>query len=918
MMNESNVKTSSCLAITTTTDKHQQHRQPSSSSSSSSSSGGCVARAKQASKRFAVDDKMPKIKPHYLTKEKNSVVKGKIKIDMDRKHDIMKTPGLVARLMGLESMPTTVQPDRTREAEFSRSYDVIEEKVSSFSCSVGSGEGSSLEKESTTRPQKIRKTEPSERRAVTRFCTESLQIKNVLQRSRKHRHPKLLSPEKSPRISSSRSSYRTSRLIDAATKILEPGLQNRAKCALTYRSSANYAQKDELLMEEIVLMSPHLMDESGCARESIIGQTSCNNNGSFLSVVDSQQKFDKEPFVYQALAIKIDNCPELGKNKLRTSISLSEQDGEVLNKKSRDRPAQERDNKCSRSESSPERKPSLLEDSVQCHSTKLPKRLHKDEPASVKHKAQTQNQIFLSRDRVPPRPNSSDSKSKRVSSTAIGVNRSKDFVAPRRSISGPTLTKVDNSSLRTQKRSSGRQDESLSYCPKRRTVGANRVVESVDSTMTKQTTSRCDLTSGGKTRVNSHPKVNRANNKGENKVNSFTFSSSSKHKSRVSTQKEKTKVYRDLGSKVTSHCRPTVSSENKSNEQKLLQQKVSFKADALGVLLQQKLKELTSQEEDELTIGSIGVPKRSTAMILQELISALKTEQLDPQDGNMDTRDIVFQNKVKTEGNVVESSFNGGDHLSPGSVLEASFSNCSCFSSSVDDNSVSGHRVPFDSMDCSCDPLLDSAISPSKDASGYKFISQLLNQISATLDNIKSTDIGIGLSGSKLMHAKAVILDAEIMFANITQETLNGEKHLLVGPTLLDTLAETLSIDWNSHLGFKEDNQMKGFLFDCIIEYLDCKCCQYYNSRFDHLPCSNSRFDHLPCTNSDMLIRDFGIEFRKWTEYASMIPNDLIECEMHHSFEKSATFHPDGFETGIEIDEGILQVLVEEIVLDLL
>jgi hypothetical protein len=66
-----------------------------------------------------------------------------------------------------------------------------------------------------------------------------------------------------------------------------------------------------------------------------------------------------------------------------------------------------------------------------------------------------------------------------------------------------------------------------------------------------------------------------------------------------------------------------------------------LRRDALGSLLEQKLKELTCQEDDELTTGAPA--KRSTAMILQELISALTGEQHFSDDGNMFNKEIAFK-----------------------------------------------------------------------------------------------------------------------------------------------------------------------------------------------------------------------------------------------------------------------------------
>ena len=91
--------------------------------------------------------------------------------------------------MGLESMPA-VHRDKQKKSLNSGSCDVKEEKFVDSQLDEGSTKVES-------RPQKLQKTGQFERRAVTRFGAEALQIRNVFSRSRKHHHPKLVSPVES-------------------------------------------------------------------------------------------------------------------------------------------------------------------------------------------------------------------------------------------------------------------------------------------------------------------------------------------------------------------------------------------------------------------------------------------------------------------------------------------------------------------------------------------------------------------------------------------------------------------------------------------------------------------------------------------------------------------------------------------------
>ncbi|KAF2282689.1 hypothetical protein GH714_043706 [Hevea brasiliensis] len=182
-MNESTGKTTSCLSIT----EKRPHRP-----------GGCVgiffqlfdwnrrfakkklfsktllppARAKQSSKKFRGDEKMPKTKSHLIADENsrgfpNVKKNGSRSDNTEQKHE-MRAAGLVARLMGLESLPA-VHRGKHKKLSKTPPCDVREEKF------VNSHSGSdmevvNLEKGSSkieSRPQKLQKTGQFERRAVT-------------------------------------------------------------------------------------------------------------------------------------------------------------------------------------------------------------------------------------------------------------------------------------------------------------------------------------------------------------------------------------------------------------------------------------------------------------------------------------------------------------------------------------------------------------------------------------------------------------------------------------------------------------------------------------------------------------------------------------------------------------------------------
>ncbi|CAH1419254.1 unnamed protein product [Lactuca virosa] len=172
-------------------------------------------RAKEASKKFGGDEKLPKLR--LIADENSGGFPNMNKNGVSTCNNGVQTPSLVARLMGLESMPSSVNRDKLHN------HKAICNKEES-------------EKETTRqdfRPQKLQKT-MADRRCVTRFGAEALQLKNVLSRSKKHHrhHPKLASPVKT---TTHHSRKNTSRLIGAASRILET--RNKSKFAITYPHS---------------------------------------------------------------------------------------------------------------------------------------------------------------------------------------------------------------------------------------------------------------------------------------------------------------------------------------------------------------------------------------------------------------------------------------------------------------------------------------------------------------------------------------------------------------------------------------------------------------------------------------------------------------------------------------------------------
>lgn len=225
---------------------------------------------------------------------------------------------------------------------------------------------------------------------------------------------------------------------------------------------------------------------------------------------------------------------------------------------------------------------------------------------------------------------------------------------------------------------------------------------------------------------------------------------------------------------------------------------------------------------------------------------------------------------------------------------------------------ISGRRLVYDSVDNSCDQLqpieadaylLDSATFMNKRNAVNKTVTVLLNHTSRALQSIHLASGG--LMGSRFDYAKEVILNAELLYSSVSIQNSARRISFLIGPDLFDDLEVPPGPE-----NCKDGSGVKRFLFDCVIEYLDSKY-----GRFCDLGFKAWRKVQLDM-NTEMLIEEVVEEIRRWTSFAGMLTNELIEWEMSHSLGKWTDFEIEEFETGVGIGWEILEDLVDETVME--
>lgn len=853
------------------------------------------ARPKHAPKKFAGDEKFPKLR--LLAGENgddfpNPRKSGTQSIDCQPRPG-MQSPSLVARLMGLESLPAAAKEKLPNES----SADIDKEKLS-------------LEKVSSKnelRPQKIQKTEVYEGEPVGRHGFDAMPLKCMLARSRRHRQ-KLTSPVKSPRMASGRNS---SRIIDVAAKILEPGLhsRNRSKGALTYPTSrihnlhppmeGNGYSPRSTSLDDLMEGRPHVLnvcevpDHDGVAAKPMEVH-SCKNCGDKFDAFGSSSSLLKQPLVYaspisqyvEPSTVNLEKEKKLVEQRKRQEMNTIQANVFVQTRN-------EADKNYWPFTSQPIGHQSEIQSST-----------------AFKQKTLKQNKVSsMGRDRI----HQSSKLCKLQSNRVYDVNV--DNKSPSIRSRSRMPVKLDNDTLDIGRKAYTKPEDSTSPVRKRR---------SVNSTIPKQRAVKCETASSKEMRQSSFsstsqnitsrrrlvnsPESSRTNNNKEKDMSSYSYNSPLKHKPGAHRDREYKKRY--LNGSVGGNPSLNTVGENSSCEDSS-----QLSGDALGVLLEQKLKELTSQMDDELEEAG-GTPKRTTAMILQELITALNAErptsQIDLVDGS-DTK------KVSQDAHVLPTKFSvqaverakGAsavysydlDHFSPGSVLEASFSNDSCLSSSLDDGSVPGHDHLPPALESEVD-LVDSCSSlVSKGSTRLDRISDILGHISEALCCINIRDTG--LKEHKSDHAKEVILNAEMVF-----QSFDGSKEFSLASYLIEEL-ETLGSTIPRMEDIKDAYQLKGFLFDCIVEYLDSRYGPCWKSGFR----AWSRMYPWRITG-DILTSGVVEEVNRWMNFARWNVDEIIEYEMSRGLCKWTDFEIEEFEIGVEFYGELLDNMVDEVVAD--
>ncbi|ONM30247.1 uncharacterized protein [Zea mays] len=358
-------------------------------------------------------------------------------------------------------------------------------------------------------------------------------------------------------------------------------------------------------------------------------------------------------------------------------------------------------------------------------------------------------------------------------------------------------------------------------------------------------------------------------------------------------------------------------------------------------LLKAKINELGMSDRIECTpddspSGKLTVP------VLQELISALTNDMSTPIsqcsnysaasaplscNGNVDCinephcifsndQSPDFQKCFKGEQDVDSSAAslnNEPNQPSPTSVLEASFSNDTSLGSPVEKNEgkdliMSIENKMEDLFNLESD-IVDLAMSIDTRKTDAEETHRDNDKLSC-LQNFLAHDFNI--LESRLCSIREAISNAELLVgSSLSRSTASG---LPLHPFIVEMLENTMDMfSGGEYSGFTEDKkyQRTNFLFDCIIESLDSKFCNFGK-------CGYKAWLSLPLSLSeDLLKRQVLEDIGNWRESSGTALRQVSDKEVDQVTDRWDASQVEAFDISIAIENDILEALAGEFALDL-
>ncbi|KAA8536770.1 hypothetical protein F0562_029248 [Nyssa sinensis] len=817
-----------------------------------------------------------------------------------------KAPGVVARLMGLDSLPTS----NVNESRFTLFFESHSFRDFHSQRNIGDFQsahhiinyGNMLNKVEgiSMNPVELR-LKQVQSRPIERFQTEILPPKSV--KTIPITHHRLLSPIKNPGfIQTKNAAY----IMEAAAKIIEQSPQSTAKGKMPSLGSSSVPLRIRDLKKKIeATQKTSRLPEASQRPKDRKGQPSDRRWSGSRDTQLCKASVDSEKGSSGSLKNK-------GKSvslAIQAKVNVQRREG-LTSGSNRSFMNQKEDNegKLGRID----KKQPNVQKTVQ-------KRTSASRTCDVLRQNNQKQNCVSNKDRVSSKPSASNQKDRK----SLFTNGS---LRPR-----PTLNKVVvNSTTGTRKTNSVASDTGKDHSSKSKNLSRKRPPVSSDTHFDESVVDNDELINKNERSVKCNVSVDdgcmswdATDRKDSMDVVSFTFTSPIKKPipgSQLSGQvmEKNMRFYADP-----------------YNDQPDLKYLTSSPpgfnvvgGDALSALLEQKLKELTCRVESSHCNSVNTEATSSPVSSLQDSVSTLnvlntmatghdKSFQLglqkDKSDGlhdfdcsSVDALLVKVKQKWQGSEEMEEQSSSSNKYVkelhcqyhSPTSSLEPSFSDSSdsktSFSSNGSKNFLSAETEEMFYRISDKKPQM---------VEGETELSDSASSITATTGFI---DLKRS-SNWELEYVRDVLGNAELMFEDFAL----GQAHNVINPDLFDLLEnQKTGSDKNMEEFSKLEQKM---LFDCVSEYLELSC-----GRLFHGSCNSWAKWSTLFQKKGWLAEELCKEISGLTSMGDLMVDELVDKDMSTQYGKWVGFEIEAFEEGVEIQKEILTSLVDEMVTDLL
>lgn len=354
--------------------------------------------------------------------------------------------------------------------------------------------------------------------------------------------------------------------------------------------------------------------------------------------------------------------------------------------------------------------------------------------------------------------------------------------------------------------------------------------------------------------------------------------------------------------------------------------------DALSVLLEQKLKELTSKVEfsQKDMPGSASLSSSAnnygnmspTVNLVESLhmdndICNSKPEAQDASDCNSADK-LWLQAEKASKGLEYIRGVGDSDNIqrylhlqgSTSLLSQPSLSGASCDSFDVDRSSSNEGPMTCLSLD-SCDemnwrstrkPHLTEGDPEMSDTASSLSVGTMSETVSSSLYLVDPKDS----SNWELKYIGDILSHAELL----SEEFSLGQAHKIVAPDLFVQL-ENQKMD--SYKVMEENVLERKVLFDCVCECLELRCgrllgggCKFWGKQMAML------------RRRQWLADDLYREISSWTSVDELMVDEVVDKDMSSKSGKWVDFEIEAFEEGVDIGNRILTCLVDELIDDFL